>query len=372
LFRLATAGNSLSGGTIVMIRANGSLRWIVLPAVILALVFFSQNHLRLLAAKPNEYRPLARLTLGGEGFWDYLAIDSVARRLYVTRWTHVMVIDADSYKVVGDIPGIHGAHGISIAREFNRGFITEDEANQITIFDLRTLKTIATAKTGKGPDGIVYDPASRRVFAFSHDGTTTAVDAATGAVVGTIELDGQPEFAAADGQGYVYNNIENKSEVLQIDSHTLKVLNRWPLGPGESPSGMAIDRQHRRLFVGCRNQTLVAMDAETGKVVATEPIGEGVDANRFDPSTQLVFSSNGDGTLGIVHEDSPDTYTVVTNIRTQRGARTMELDPKTHRIYLVTAKLGPQPQPTADDPHPAPPMVPGTFTLLVYGQGEPK
>jgi DNA-binding beta-propeller fold protein YncE len=356
----------------VKIRAAGSLQWMVPPAAILALVFLSSNHLRLLAATPAGYSPLARLTLGGEGFWDYLAIDSVARRLYISRWTHVMVLDADNYKVVGDIPRIHGVHGIAIAREFGRGFISEDEVNQITIFDLQSLKTIATAKTGKGPDGIIYDPTAKRVFAFSHDGTATAVDAATGAVVGTIELGGQPEFAAADGQGHVYNNIEDKSEVLQIDSQTLKILNRWSLAPGESPSGMAIDRQHRRLFVGCRNQTMVAMDADTGKVVATVPIGEGVDANRFDPATQLVFSSNGDGTLAIVHEDSPDTYTVVTNVRTQRGARTMELDPKTHRVYLVTAELGPQPQPTADDPHPPPPMTPGTFTLLVYGHGASK
>jgi len=356
----------------VKVRPVSSLRWILVPVVISNLLLCSPDRFMALAAAPADYRPVARLTLGGEGFWDYLAIDSAMRRLYISRCTHVMVVSADSYKVVGDIPGIHGVHGIAIAREFNRGFISEDEANQITVFDLRTLKTIETVRTGKGPDGIIYDPASKRVFAFNQDGTATVVDASTGAVAGTIELGGDPEFAAADGRGHVYDNIEDKSEVLQIDSHSLKVLNRWPLAPGESPSSMAIDRQHRRLFVGCRNKTLVAMDADTGRVVATVPIGEGVDANRFDPSTQLVFSSNGDGTLAIVHEDSPDTYTVVTNVQTQRGARTMELDPKTHRIYLVTAELGPQPQPSTDDPHPLPPMTPGTFTLLVYGHGARK
>lgn len=350
------------------IRNFGYVRWIALLVAIVAFVLSNPIRFRVLAAAPLDYRPLARLTLGGEGFWDYLAMDSTARRLYISRWTHVMVVNADSYKVVGDIPGIHGVHGIAIAHEFDRGFISEDQANQITIFDLRTLKTIATARTGKGPDGIIYDPVSKRVFVFNHDGTATVVDAATGAVAGTIELGGQPEFAAADGRGHVYNNLEDKSEVLRIDSQSLRVLNRWPLVPGESPSGMAIDRQHRRLFIGCRNRTMVAMDADTGKVVATVPIGEGVDANRFDPGTQLVFSSNGAGTLSVIHEDSPDTYTLVTNVPTQRGARTMEIDPKTHRVYLVTAELGPQPQSTADDPHPPPPTTPGTFTLLVYGR----
>ena len=346
-------------------------RWSgVIPGVgVILLVFLWMESLTVMATGVSGYRILTRLTLGGEGFWDYLTLDSDARRLYISRWTHVMVVDADSYKVVGDIPEIGGVHGIAIAREFGRGFISEGEANQVTIFDLKTLKKIGAVKTGQGPDGIIYDPASKRVFAFNGDsGTATAIDAATGSVAGSVELGGDPEFAAADGQGHVYNNLEDKSEVVQIDSRTLKVRNRWPLAPGSSPSAMAMDGPHRRLFVGCRNKLMIVMDADSGKVVAHLPIGDGVDASRFDPKTQLIFSSNGDGTLTIIHEDSPNKYTVVDNIMTQRGARTMELDPRTHRLFSVTAKLGPQPAPTAEDAHPLPTMTPGTFTLLVFGQ----
>ncbi len=317
----------------------------------------------LFASTSTDFHRLARRILGGEGFWDYLAIDPQARRLYISRWSHVMVVDADNYQVVGDIPDIHGVHGIAIAPEFGKGFITEDEANRITIFDLRTLKKTATATTGKGPDGIIYDASSKRVFAFSGDGKVTAISAATGEAVGSAELGGRPEFAASDGRGHIYNNLEDKSDVLQIDSRTLRILNRWPLAPGESPSGMAIDAVHHRIFIGCRNRTLVVMNADNGKIVTTIPIGDGVDANRFDPGTQMVFSSNGVGTLTVVHEDSPDSYSVIANVPTIRGARTMELDPKTHRVFLVSAQLGPQPK----TPHTPPSMVPGTFELFVYG-----
>ena len=338
---------------------------ILVALVILVLLWAPTRH-RAMAATASGYHPLAKVTLGGEGFWDYLAMDAGARRLYISRWTHVMVIDADSYRVVGDIPGIEGVHGIAIAGEFGRGFISEDEANRVTFFDLKTLKKIGNAKTGQSPDAIIYDPAAKRVFAFSgHDGTATAIDAATGTVVGTVDLGGSPEFAAADGQGHIYNNLEDKNEVVEIDSKSLKVLNRWPLAPGESPSAMAIDLSHRRLFIGCHNKIMVVMDADTGKVVATPAIGEGVDAARFDPSNQLLFSSNGSGTLTVIHEDSPDKYSVIDNVQTERGARTMELDNKTHRIYTVTADLGLQPT----EPHEPPSMVPGTFRLLVFGKG---
>jgi DNA-binding beta-propeller fold protein YncE len=317
------------------------------------------------AATETNYRQLTRRTLGGEGFWDYLAIDSGARRLYISRWSHVMVVDADSYLLVGDIPEIRGVHGIAIAPEYGKGFITEEEANRITIFDLRTLQKTGAARTGNGPDATIYDPTSERVFVFSADGKVTAIDAATGAEAGSADLGGSPEFAAYDGHGHIYNNLEDKNQVLQIDAKTLRILNRWPLAPGESPSGMAIDTVHHRLFIGCRNQTLVVMNADSGKVVATIPIGDGVDANRFDPGTQTIFSSNGDGTLTLVHEDSANAYSVIANVRTQRGARTMELDAKTHRVYLVSAQLGRQPT----TPRTPPPMVPGTFQLLVYGTG---
>ena len=332
--------------------------------VLLVVTAYSATSDPIGAATAEDYRLLARRTLGGEGFWDYFAIDQQARRLYISRWSHVMVVDADSYQVVGDIPGIEGVHGIAIAPELGRGFITEDEANRITIFDLRTLKKTATAKTGNGPDGMIYDSSSKRVIVFSGDGKVTAVNAATGSVAGSAELGGSPEFAASDGRGHIYNNLEDKNEVVQIDSGNLRILNRWSLAPGESPSGMAIDAVHHRLFVGCRNRKLVVMDSDTGKVVTTVPIGDGVDANRFDPVTNLVFSSNGDGTLTVVHEDSANVYSGIANVPTRRGARTMELDPQTHRVYLVTAQLGLQPT----QPHTPPPMVPGTFELLVYGQ----
>ena len=280
-----------------------------------------------------------------------------------------MVVDADSYEVVGDIPNTPGVHGIAIASDFGRGFISDGRANQVTIFDLKTVKETGTAKTGEGPDAIIYDPASKRVFTFNGEGnSSTAIDAESGTVAGTIDLGGGPEFAAPDGQGRVYNNLEDKSMVLQIDSKNLKVLNRWPLAPCESPSGMAMDTEHRRLFVGCHNKMMAIMDADSGKVVTTVPIGQGVDANRFDPGTQLAFSSNGDGTLTVVHEDSPDKYTVVDNVQTQRGARTMEVDPKTHNVFLVTADFGPMPAETKPGERRRPPIIPGSFTLLVFGQ----
>lgn len=341
-----------------------SFRTTLVIALVVVLTAYSATSGPIFAATAGDYHLLASPILGGEGFWDYLAIDTQARRLYISRWSHVMVVDADTYHVVGDIPGIQGVHGIAIAPEFGRGFITEDEANRITIFDLQTLKKTGNAKTGRSPDGIIYDSNSKRVFVFSGDGKVTAVNAATGTVAGSAELGGSPEFAASDGRGHIYNNLEDKSEVVELDARTLRILNRWSLSPGESPSGMAIDAVHHRLFVGCRNQKLVVMNSDTGEVVTTVPIGHGVDANRFDPDSKMVFSSNGEGTLTVVHEDSENAYSVIASVPTKRGARTMELDPRTHRVYLVTAQLGPQPA----QPHTPPAMVPGTFELLVFGQ----
>ena len=323
---------------------------------------------RAAAAPASNYHLLKKVVLGGEGFWDYLTCDSAARRLYISRGTHVMVVDADSYAVVGDIPGTEGVHGIALAREFGRGFTSNGRTNTVTIFDLQTLKVLGTAPTGNGPDAILYDPASKRVFTFNgHGGDATAIDASTGAAAGTIALGGKPEFAVADGQGHIYNNLEDKSEVVQIDSRQLTVTARWPLAPCEGPSGMAMDTEHRRLFIGCDNKMMAVMSADTGKVLATPAIGEGVDANGFDPATQLAFSSNGEGTLTVLHEDSPDKFASVASVPTQRGARTMTLDTKTHNIFLLTAEFGPPPAATADHPHPRPAAKPGSFTLLVFG-----
>jgi DNA-binding beta-propeller fold protein YncE len=320
------------------------------------------------AVPASGYHLLKKVVLGGEGFWDYLICDSAARRVYISRGTHVMVVDADSYAVVGDIPGTEGVHGIALAREFGRGFTSNGRANTVTIFDLQTLKILGTAPTGKGPDAIVYDPASRRVFTFNgQGGDATALEAATGLAAGTVSLGGKPEFAVADGQGHIYNNLENKSEVVQIDTQKLTVTARWPLAPCEEPSGMAMDTEHRRLFIGCDNKMMAVMDADTGKVLATPPIGEGVDANAFDPGTQLAFSSNGEGTLTLVHEDSPEKFTEVATVPTERGARTMALDLITHNIFLVTAEFGPPPAPTPEHPRSRPTVKPGSFKLLVVG-----
>ena len=338
-------------------------------AIALAALAITTYSARPLVAADGEYHLIKTVVLGGEGFWDYLICDSDARRVYISRGTHVMVVDADTYAVVGDIPGTDGVHGIALAPELGRGFTSNGRSNTVTIFDLKTLKILGTAPTGEGPDAIVYDTASKRVFTLNgHAGTATAIDAASGNPVGTVTLGGRPEFAAADGQGHVYNNLEDKSQIIQIDSQKLTVTANWPLAPGDSPSGLAMDREHRRLFAGCHNQMMVVMDADSGKVVATPAIGQGVDANGFDPGTQLAFSSNGDGTLTIVHEDSPEKFTPVASVTTQRGARTMALDVKTHKVFLVTAEFGPPPAPTADHPHPRPQAVPGSFTLLVFGR----
>jgi YVTN family beta-propeller protein len=315
------------------------------------------------------YHLLKKVTLGGEGFWDYLIVDSANRHVFISHGTHVMVVDADTYAVVGDIPDTQGVHGIALAPDLGRGFTSNGRANTVTIFDLKTFKVLGTVATGQNPDAILYDPASKRVFTMNgRSGDSTAIDAATGKVAGTIPLGGKPEFATADGAGNVYVNIEDKSTVANIDSNALTVKNTWPLAPGEEASGMAIDIAHRRIFSGCHNKVMAVIDIGSGKVIATPPIGQGVDANAFDTGTGLAFSSNGDGTLTVVHEDSADKFTVVENVSTQRGARTMALDAKTHNVFLVTAEFGPPPPATADQPHPRPTMVPGSFTLLVFGQ----
>jgi DNA-binding beta-propeller fold protein YncE len=319
-------------------------------------------------AKP-QFHLLRKLEIGGEGGWDYLIVDNDMRRLYVSHATRVVVIDADKGAIIGEIPNTNGVHGIAIASELGRGFTSNGRDGTATIFDLKTLKIIGQAATGKNPDAIIYDSASRRVFAFngaSHD--ATAIDAASGAVAGSIELGGKPEFAVADGKGVVYVNIEDKSEVVAIDSKSLKVKSRWPLAPGEEPSGIAMDRKDRRLFIVCSNKKMIVMDADKGRVITSVPIGEGVDAAGFDPERKLVFASNGEGTLTIVRQESADKYSVVETATTQRGARTMALDPKTHNVYLPTAQFGPPPAPTPERPHPRPSIMPGSFVVLVFGK----
>jgi DNA-binding beta-propeller fold protein YncE len=323
----------------------------------------------LATAADSGYHLIQTYKLGGEGGWDYLTLDSSARRLYISRATHVVVMDADSGNVVGDIPDTPGVHGIALAPELGRGFVSNGREGTVTIFDIQTLKRISKVTVGENPDCILYDPGSKRVFTFngrSHD--STAIDAASGNVVGTIKLEGKPEFAVSDGKGEIFVNIEDKSQIDAIDSQKLQEKTSWPLAPCEAPSGLAIDREHRRLFAGCGNKMMAAVDADTGKVIATPAIGEGVDANAFDPGTGLAFASCGEGVLTVVREESPNKFTVLENAPTQQGARTMALDEKTHQVYTVTAKFGPPPAATADNPHPRRTILPDTFVVLVLGK----
>jgi DNA-binding beta-propeller fold protein YncE len=320
------------------------------------------------ASEPPKYRILQHFAVGGEGFWDYLVFDSQGHRLFITRGTHVIVLDPDTGKQTGEIPNTDGVHGVALVPELGVGLTSNGRANTVTIFDLKTLKPKGEVRTGTNPDAIMYDPASKRVFAF--DGRSqeaTVIDPAKAAAIGTIPLGGKPEFGVSDEKGHVFVNIEDKSEIAEIDSRNMKVLAKWPLAPCEEPSGLAIDKNNGRLFAVCSNQKMAVVDSSTGKVVATVPIGRRPDAAAFDRDTQLVFSSNGEGNLTVVHQDSPDQYTVLQTLDTAVGARTMALDPATHKIYLVTAKFGPPPAPTAEQPHPRPTMLANSFEVIVVG-----
>lgn len=341
---------------------RNSFPLILTVLVLVFIVSSTQNsHTALAAPGPSGYQLTKTIPVGGDEGWDYLAVDSAARRVYVSHGTHVVVLDADSDAVVGDIPDTQGVHGIAIASDLGRGFVSDGRANAVTIFDLKTLKTLGTVKAGTNPDAIVYDARTKRVFTMngrSHN--STAINAADGSVAGTFDLGGKPEFAVADGKGSIFVNIEDKSELVQFDPQKLTVLHRWPLAPCESPSGLAMDLKTRRLFAGCDNKMMAVIDADTGKVITTPPIGAGVDANAFDPETNYAFASTGEGVLNVIHEDSPDKFTVVENVPTKRSARTMGLDLKTHTVFLSAADFDP----------PAPgerrgKMKPGSFVVLV-------
>jgi DNA-binding beta-propeller fold protein YncE len=317
----------------------------------------------------SGYHLVKKVKLGGAGGWDYLEVEPATHRLFITRATHVIVVDPDQGKIIGDIPDTQGVHGIAFAAESNKGFTTNGRASNSTIFDLASLKVLGNAPTHKDPDALIYDPFSKRVFSFNGDAnSSTAIDAASGKVAGTVALGGGPEFAASDSKGNIFVNLEDKSALVEFDAMTLKVKNTWPLAPCESPSGLAIDAAHEILVVGCRNKLMTFVDGNSGKILGSVPIGQGVDANRFDPVTGYAFASCGDGTLTIAHEDSPGTFSLLETIQTQRGARTMALDYATHTVYLVTAELGAAPASTPENPHPRPTIVPDTFTLLVYGK----
>ena len=321
------------------------------------------------AADAPKYHILRHMAVGGDGGWDYLTFDPAKHRLFIARSTRVMVVDLASGQLSAEIVNTPGVHGVALVPDAGQGYASNGRESTVTVFDLKDLHEIARIKVGDTPDAIVYDPFSKRVFTFNAKSKdTTAIDAATGKVAGTIPLGGKPEFSVSDGKGHMYVNNEDKSEIVEFDPLALKETHRWKLTGCESPSGLAMDRKNRRLFAGCDNKKMAVMNADTGAVITTLGIGDGVDANAFDPETMLAFSSNGEGNLTVVHEDSPDKFTVVETVPTEKGARTMALDPETHKVYVVTAKFGPAPAPTADAPHPRPSILPNSFEVIELGQ----
>jgi len=315
-------------------------------------------------AGSSGYQVVKTVPLPGDGFWDYVGVDSDARRIYVSHGTKVLVLDADSLAVVGQIPDTQGVHGIAVAPELGRGFTSNGRAGTSTIFDLKTQKMLGSVNTGKNPDAIAYEPVTKRIFTFNGGSNdATAFGAADGTVVGTIPLQGKPEFAAADGTGKIFVNIESTSELVEIDAQGLKILQRWPLSPCESPSGLSMDRKNRRLFVGCENKMMAVVNADNGKVIATPAIGQGVDATAFDPGTGFALASNGEGTLTVVKENGPDNFSVLDNVPTKRSARTMGLDLKTHTVVLPAADFLPPKEGERRGE-----MKPGSFVLVVVSR----
>ena len=290
-----------------------------------------------MSASAADYHALKEIAVGGAGGFDYLTVDPSARRLYVSHGTKAVVIDIEKNAIVGEVADTPGIHGIAIAPEFKRGFTSNGREAKASIFDLESLKTLSKVETGPNPDAILYESEQREIYTFNGRGNNaTVIEAKTGQVVATIPLSGKPEAAAADAKaGRIYCNIENKNEIAVIDMKTHQVVTTWPIAPGEEASGMAIDLEHHRLFIGCHNKLMEMIDSTSGKVIDKVTIGDGVDGNAFDPATQLAFSSQGDGTVTIAHEDSPDKLTVIQTLKTQRGAKTIALDPKTHNIYLA-------------------------------------
>jgi YVTN family beta-propeller protein len=306
---------------------------------------------------------------GGKEYWDYITFDAATRRLYISHNTEVKVVDADSGALVGNIPDLKRVHGIALASDLGRGFISDGGADEAVVFDLKTLKVTNHIKTGGNPDCIIYDPASKHIFTMNGKSSDSSViDPASLAVIATIPMGGRPEYAVADGKGMIYDNIEDKNEVVALDSRANTVKSRWPIAPAAEATAMDMDVQHRRLFIGGRNKLLAIMDADTGKVLQTFPIGSGVDTNIYEPETGLLFTAVREGVLHIFHEDSADKFSVVETVKTEFGARNMALDPKTHKLFIDTADFGPAPAATTEQPNPQPTPVSGTFRLLVYGR----
>jgi len=320
----------------------------------------------------EQYQFVKEIPIGGEGGWDILTVDPTANRLYLSHASKVVVVDLAKSTVIGEISDTPGVHAFVAVPELQRGFSSNGKEAKSSVVDLKTLQTVSKTDTGANPDAIVYEPNHREVYVFNHTGNScTVIDAKSASVVTTIQLGGSPEFAAVDEAAKrIYCNIEDKSEVAVIDSSKHQVVARWPLAPGEEPSGIALDARHHRLFAGCHNKMMVMLDTETGKVITTVPIGAGVDGCAFDETTQLAFASCGEGTTTIAKEETPEKLSVVQTLKTERGARTMALDPKTHRIYLPSAQFQPPPSPSPGASPARPTIVPNTLKLFVYGPTE--
>jgi len=320
----------------------------------------------------DAYHFVTQIPIGGEGDWDILTIDSAASRLYLSHATKVVVVDLNTNTVTGEIADTPGVHAFVAVPEVQRGFSSNGKESKSSVVDLTTLKTTSKINTGSNPDAVVYEPRHGEVYIFNHTGNSaTVINSKTATVSATIPLGGTPEFAAVDqAAGRVYCNIEDKSDVAVIDADKHEVVARWSLSPGEEPTGIALDAAHHRLFAACHNKILVMLDTNTGKVIATVPIGAGVDGCAFDDVTQLAFTSCGDGTTTIAKEETPQKLTVVETLKTEPGARTMALDPKTHRIYLPTAQFQPPPSPSPGASPGRASVVPNTLKLLVYGPAE--
>ncbi len=336
---------------------------IILPALLCTLVMSSGSAL----SEPALHYHLAQeVAIPGDDGWDYLTFDGTAGRLFITHGTRVQVVDGSQLRLTGEIDETPGVHGVAIADDLGRGYITAGRANSLIVFDLKSLAVVARIPTsGEGPDSLAYESKTHRVFTFNGRGRNASViDTAKNAVVGTIALDAKPEAAESDGAGHVFVNLEDKNSIAAIDAEHMTVAAVWPLTGCDGPSAMALDVAAHRLFCAC-DKVMAVVDTTSGKQIATLAIGDGIDAAAFDPATHLAFASGGDGTVTAVREITPDKYAVVQTIRTKSGARTMALDPRTHRLFLVTAKLGPRPAPTAEQPHPRAPIEPRSFELLV-------
>lgn len=344
-------------------------------AAVVSLILLGALAFALATPVKGEYHLLKKYTFGAaEGstreYFDYITVDSSARRVYLSHGTEIKVINADTGTLIGNIAGLKQNHGVALAHEFGRGFVSDGAEGKVVMFDLKTLKATGEAKADKDADCVLYDPASKRVFVMNGDPhSSTVIDAKSGMVVGSIDLGGAPEFAVADGKGSVYVNLEDKNEVVTIDSRKLTIKSRWPVAPAGGPTALALDQEHRRLFSAGRDpQVLVVMDADNGHIIQSFPISSGVDAAAYEPETGLLFTSTREGMIHIFHEDSPDKFSEVETVKTEFGAKTMGLDSKTHHVFVDTADFGPPANPTADQPHPRRTAIPGTFRVLVYGR----